>query len=55
MTMMNCPKYLIYLMNNSYLHGMSSPKTMNMPNMTYDVTSFGEVRNGSFNMIGKEF
>lgn len=27
---------------------------MNMSNMPYDVTSFGEVRNGSFNLISKE-
>lgn len=53
--MMDCPKYSTSLMNNSYLHGMSSPATMNMPNMTSYVTSFGEVRNRSFHMIDKEF
>lgn len=49
------PNYSISLMKNSYLHGISCPTTMNMSNMTYDVTSFEEARSGSFNLIGKEF
>lgn len=51
---MNCPKHSISLMNNSYLHDISCPRTVNMPNVPYNVTSVGEVRNGSFNLIGKD-
>ena len=51
---MNCPKYSISLMNNNYLHGISCPITVNMPNMPHDVTCFGDVKNGSFNLTGKD-
>ena len=51
---MNCPKHSISLMNNNYFHGISSPITVNMPNRPYDVTCFGDVKNGSFNLIGKD-
>ena len=50
----NCLKHSISLMNNNYLHGISSPITVNMPNMPHDITCFGDVKNDSFNLIGKD-